>query len=117
MRLALYPVLCPLLCLLNASCQRDPIDAPGTWHAPEAGFNSNDRNLRAMLVNPGDLRRGEGQFDSPAVIGAAAARRELTNRRYPLTNADVMLNGAGSQQAGQPNLQMQPNGAGAAPTE
>jgi hypothetical protein len=92
-----------IVCLLLAACARDPIDTPGTWKVPPKGLTSNDENLRAMLVSPGDLTHGTGETTSIGITAATAARRELTGRRAPLPNANASAASptAGNQQGQQ----------------
>ena len=106
-----YPVW--VLCLLLAACARDPVNAPGTWKLPPTGLNSNDENLRAMVVNPHDLVTGSGESTSESVTAARAARQELTGTRAPLPNANTMSN-PGSTQQGQAGQQQQLGAGGGA---
>jgi hypothetical protein len=101
-----------VLCLMLAACARDPVDNPGTWKVPDKGLNSNDQNLRAMLVNPNDLTRGRGDSTSEGVTAARAARRELAGQRAPLPNADISLSTSQSGQGGQQPQQQQGAGGG-----
>ncbi|MDJ0391279.1 hypothetical protein QMO56_24525 [Roseomonas sp. E05] len=56
--------------LLLAGCGSDPMLRPGTWHAE----GLNDRNLRAMLVDPAHAEQGIGTSDSRADTAAAAVQ-------------------------------------------
>lgn len=76
------PIL--VLCSLLSACAYDPIDKPGTWRMPPKGLTSNDENLRAMLADPRDIVGGRGENSSIGVTSAAAVRRQLTNKRFPL---------------------------------
>ena len=107
-------LLC-LFCLGLTACVPDPINNAGTWRVPDKGLTSNDENLRAMLVNPGDLNKGKGDPNSVGVTAGEAVRREITNRRFPLpasSTARGVEQQQGSGQQGQPQQQ----GAGAAPS-
>ena len=105
-----------VFCVLLAACARDPVDAPGTWKLPPKGANSNDENLRAMVVNPHDLVMGRGEDTSESVTAARAARRELTGTRAPLPNANTMSNPGTTQQGqgGQAGQQQQMGAGGGA---
>jgi hypothetical protein len=85
----------PFLLLLCASaCTQEPFDRPGTWKASGA----NDRNLRAMIAEPADLRRGVAPTSERGNAGANAATRLLTEQRRALPSARSTTVG-GAQQA------------------
>jgi hypothetical protein len=73
-----------LLVLFVAGCETDPWQKPGTWSLPPAGLDSNDENLRTMLVNPNDLVAGSGTDFSNASQSAQPVQRLITGHRYPL---------------------------------
>jgi len=86
-------LLLPVLTL--AACDTDPMERPGTWQA--SGVN--DRNLRAMLVDPGQLERGGiGTSSASGGMGAAAVDRLLTGRVRPLL--EVRTSKVGGEGAG-----------------
>ena len=88
-----------LLVMLTAvgtgGCSDPEIDRPGTWKP----VGINDRNLRAMLVNPQDAYIGTGAITSRGDSGSRAATRLLTDRRRPLLDASVSHLGASSSSA------------------
>lgn len=93
----------PILLLLTvAGCSSpDPFDKPGTWSLPPSGMNSNDTNLRTMLVNPNDLVAGSGEATSLAPESARPVELLVTGRRPPLPSvnaSDVGTSGQGQQQ-------------------
>jgi hypothetical protein len=75
--------LLPILAmLLLAACQGEGGDfaRPGTWHSSGA----NQSNLRAMLDDPQDARRGRAAIGDRGQAGAVAVRRLESGRRFPL---------------------------------
>jgi len=56
-----------------AACTPDhPFDKPGTWSlGPPGSLNSNEANLRTMVINPNDLVVGQSE---PGSMGAEASR-------------------------------------------
>ncbi|MFC0408557.1 hypothetical protein [Roseomonas elaeocarpi] len=87
-------LLLPVLAL--GACDTDPMERPGTWQA--SGVN--DRNLRAMLVDPGQLERGGvGTSTANGGMGAAAVNRLLNGKVRPLLEVRTSKVG-GSEGAG-----------------
>lgn len=91
--------ICPFaLILLLAGCSftTDPFHRPFTWHATD----SNDANLRVMLVDPNDLAQG---VDAPNSLSAEAAppvKRLLTGQRTKLPAVDASTVGNDAGQSG-----------------
>jgi hypothetical protein len=84
------------LILLLAGCAADPFDRPYTW----SPMNSNDSNLRVMLVHPSDLAQG---VDAPGSLSAEASppvKRLLSGQRTKLPTADASTIGNESAQSG-----------------
>jgi hypothetical protein len=84
------------LILLLAGCAADPFERPFTWHPME----SNDANLRVMIVNPNDLAQG---VDAPGSLSAEAAppvKRLLTGQRTKLPSVDASTIGNETSQSG-----------------
>jgi len=75
----LLPIL-PMLLL--AACQGEASDfaRPGTWNSRGA----NEANLRAMLDDPQDARRGRAAIGERGQAGAIAVRRLEAGQRFPL---------------------------------
>lgn len=72
-----------LVLLAIAACTPDyPMDREGTWSLPEV--TSNDRNLRAMVVNPQDLVAGRGDPNSLGVEASRPVTRVFTGNRAAL---------------------------------
>ncbi len=66
-----------------AACTDDPFERPGTV-APR-GFN--DANLRAMVVDPTHLRRGQGADTARGDAGATPVDRLRAGKRAPLQSS------------------------------
>jgi len=90
----------PAMILLGlAGCAQDPYERPGRWQQPGA----NDRNLRAMVADPGHLSRGVAPLHERGNAGANAVTRLLTERRRPLPALRSSTVGAAAQpEADQP---------------
>jgi len=76
--------------LLLAGCGPEAIDRPGTWQA--TGLN--DRNLRAMLVNPAHAAGGIGAADSRGDTAVSAAQRLREDKLRPLQDPRGSQGGA-----------------------
>jgi hypothetical protein len=77
-----------LAALLLGGCAVEPWDREGTWHATGV----NDRNLRAMIVDPGHLSRGA----APAVASRGEAAGRSTGRLgFPAVPATGVTDGPG----------------------
>ena len=104
-----------LLLLAVAGCT-DPFDRPLTWSLPPTGLSSNDNNLRAMLVNPGDAVAGVGEDTSVAPLSERPVELLMSGRRRPLPFVNASEVGAGQQQQQQqqqqPGMGEQVGGAG-----
>jgi len=75
-----------------AACTPDhPFDKPGTWSlGPPGSLNSNEANLRTMVVNPNDLVVGQSE---PGSLGAEASRpikQLIAGKRAPLPQANTI---------------------------
>ncbi|NKE46211.1 hypothetical protein HB662_15605 [Roseomonas frigidaquae] len=68
--------------LLLAACQSEGGDfaRPGTWRSSGA----NESNLRAMLEDPQDARRGRAAIGDRGQAATVAVRRLESGRRFPL---------------------------------
>lgn len=68
--------------LLVAGCAGlvDPLDRPGTWRQTGA----NDANLRAMIADPADLERGQGDPRGRSRQAAGAIERLEDDEVKPL---------------------------------
>jgi hypothetical protein len=91
-------ILAAAAAVVLSACTDDPFERPGTV-APR-GFN--DANLRAMVVDPGHLRRGVGADTDRGDAGAKPVDLLRSGKRAPLA-------GAGSQQ---PTINLVGGGAG-----
>jgi hypothetical protein len=100
-----------LLLLALAGCT-DPFDRPLTWSLPPTGLSSNDNNLRAMLVNPGDAVAGVGEDTSVAPLSERPVELLMSGHRRPLPFVNASEVGAGQQQQ-QQQQQQQPGMGGA----
>jgi hypothetical protein len=76
--------------LLVAGCAglTDPFERPGTWTPRGA----NDANLRAMIVNPADLERGEGDPRGRARQASGAIERLEDDEVKPLPDVRTSPN-------------------------
>ncbi|MGG5807655.1 hypothetical protein [Falsiroseomonas sp. CW058] len=75
------PVRALLLAVALGACGGDSFERPGTWQPTGV----NDANLRPMLADPGDLRRGASPADASRGRAASApVTRLLEDRRAPL---------------------------------
>jgi hypothetical protein len=101
-----------LLLATMAGCTAEPFDKPGTWSLPPSGMNSNDTNLRTMLVNPGDAVAGTGEDTSLAPLSERPVELLMTGHRRALPSVNASeIGAAGQQQQQQPGL----GGAAGAP--
>lgn len=76
----------PLLVL--AGCSSDfPMDQEGTWSIPPV--SSNERNLRAMVVNPQDLVAGHGDPNALAQEGVRPVYRLFSGNRAALPDVSA----------------------------
>ena len=94
--LASWAIIPLSLILLLAGCAMDPFERPYTWNPT----NSNDINLRVMLVHPSDLAQG---VDAPGSLSAEAAppvKRLLNGQRTKLPTADASTIGNETAQSG-----------------
>ncbi len=91
--------------LLVGGC--DPYQRPGTWSLPPDHLGANDANLRAMLVDPGDLTTPHGDEDTS--LGAMSVRpvtHLYSGRRAALPSGNTTQiggGGSGGQQGGTPD--------------
>ncbi len=83
-----------LLALGLAACAETDFDRPYTWQAE----GTNDRNLRAMVVDPAHLDRGVGAATDRGQQGAAAVRALEAGQRpaLPAGLSDIGAGGGGS---------------------
>jgi hypothetical protein len=76
----------------------DPYSRPGTWHA----IGANDDNLRASVVNPGDLDWGQSE---PGIhdgqLAAVAVLRLRTGQVKSLDSESISKIGGSGSAAGQ----------------
>jgi hypothetical protein len=83
----------------------DPYQRPDTWSLPPDNLGANDTNLRAMVVNPGDLTAPRGDEDTS--LGAMSTRpvtRLYSGRRAVLPNGSTtQIGGGGGQQGSTPS--------------
>ena len=103
MRHPVNPVRAALLFVLVSlgACTPDyPMDKEGTWSIPPTTLGSNDKNLKAMIVNPQDLVAGTGEPNSKASEAAPAVDRLLTGRRTPLPASNAAVFQIQSQPGG-----------------
>lgn len=73
-------VLAALLAVGGCAGLADPFERPGTWRPGGA----NDANLRAMIANPADLERGEGDARGRGRQAANAIERLEDDKIKPL---------------------------------
>ena len=66
-------------------CSEYEVDRPGTWQATGV----NERNLRAMLVDPADYRAGTGAITARGDSASRAVTRLGNERRRQLIDATV----------------------------
>lgn len=94
-------LLLPIVLLL-AGCGTDAWDRPGTWNIPPAGLDSNDSNLRVMVVNPRDLTAGAGEETSDGTLAAQPVQLLLSGQRRTLPSVNASTIGAtqGQQSSG-----------------
>lgn len=85
------PILLVLLAATGCSLP-DPFDRPGTWRPTGA----NEANLRVMVANPADLRRGEDSAPADGNTAAAAVDRLRQGRVKPLPESAISRVGGGS---------------------
>ena len=91
MRLRAVLACCCLGPLWLAACATPDFERPGTWRATGV----NDANLRAMVVDPADLRRGvEAPTAARGQAAAAAVTQLESGRRPPLPDSRVSRIGA-----------------------
>ncbi|MBP0464703.1 hypothetical protein J5Y09_12355 [Roseomonas sp. PWR1] len=88
------PVL--LVALGLAACADTDFDRPYTWQAD----GINDRNLRAMIVDPAHLDRGVGAATDRGQQGAAAVRALEAGARPALPAGLSDIGGSGGGAAG-----------------
>lgn len=69
----------------------DPYLREGTWHATGV----NDANLRAMVVEPGDLQWGASQPGSSGQLAAGAVERLRTGQVRVLSSNSISKVGSG----------------------
>lgn len=83
-----------LLALGLAACADTDFDRPHTWQADGV----NDRNLRAMVVDPAHLDRGVGAATDRGQQGSAAIRALESGQRpaLPAGLSDIGASGGGS---------------------
>jgi hypothetical protein len=84
-----------LLVLGLAACAETDFDRPQTWQAD----GINDRNLRAMIVDPAQLDRGVGAATDRGQQGSAAVRALEAGAR-PALPAGLSQIGASGGSAG-----------------
>ncbi len=85
-----------LLALGLGACAATDFDRPQTWQADGV----NDRNLRAMVVDPAHLDRGVGAATDRGQQGAAAVRALEAGQRPALPAGLSDIGGAGGGAAG-----------------
>jgi len=76
----LMPLLAGALALAGCAGLADPMERAGTWQPRGA----NEANLRAMIANPADLERGEGDPRGRARQAAGAIERLEDDAVKPL---------------------------------
>jgi type IV pilus biogenesis protein CpaD/CtpE len=80
---AITALLLPALLILTGCTSPDPFTTPGTWKATGA----NNANLRAMLVNPADLRSGAAAETARGDAAATPIIKLRAGLRPPLVQA------------------------------
>ncbi len=81
-----------------AGCTPDyPMDKAGTWQIPKGGMNSNDQNLRAMVVDPRDLTVGQAADGSVGGEATTPVRKLMAGRRAALPSTSSMSDTSGAQ--------------------
>ncbi|MBS0644475.1 MAG: hypothetical protein U1E70_28800 [Acetobacteraceae bacterium] len=95
-----------LLLLVVSGCTPDyPMDREGTWSIPEV--SNNEKNLRAMVVNPQDLVVGRGDPNSLGPEAVRPINRLFSGNRAPLPDQSASAiyaipnSGGGSGGSGQ----------------
>jgi hypothetical protein len=87
-----------LLPLLLMGCNYNGWDRKGTWTVPADGLDSNDSNLRVMLVNPGDLTRGTGESTSEGTLASRPVQMLLSGQRQALPSVNASTISANQSQ-------------------
>jgi hypothetical protein len=86
-----------LLPLLVVGCADDPMERPGTFQPRGV----NDANLRAMIVDPTHLQRGQEALTSRGDAAARPVTQLRAGKRPSLTekgnNTGIQLNMGGGQ--------------------
>jgi hypothetical protein len=85
---AMPSVLVLLLFPLGACTPDYPMDKPGTWSLAPRSVNSNDANLRVMIVDPNDLTAGASAEGSEGMEAAPPVQRMISGRRPSLLDTN-----------------------------